>query len=86
MRSRSLPNLIIKVDAFSEKLQNETGREELLNRYFKASKAGEPLLVSEEMFDIEQVKPLTLKDIAINESVEIDKKTVAGILEFLLLF
>ncbi|MCQ9211650.1 MULTISPECIES: phage portal protein [unclassified Streptococcus] len=79
MRSRSLPNLIIKVDAFSEKLQNETGREELLNRYFKASKAGEPLLVSEEMFDIEQVKPLTLKDIAINESVEIDKKTVAGI-------
>lgn len=79
MRSKNLPSLIIKVDAFSEKLGTEEGRQALLDKYFKASNAGEPLLVSEELFDIEQVKPLTLKDIAINESVELDKKTVAGL-------
>jgi HK97 family phage portal protein len=32
------------------------------------------------MMDVVQVKPLTLQDIALHKSVEVDKQTVAGIL------
>ncbi|UTX64446.1 phage portal protein [Streptococcus constellatus] len=80
MRNKMLPSMIIKVDAFSETLSTEEGRNNLLKKYFESSKAGQPWLVSEDMFDIQQVKPLTLNDIAINDSVELDKKTVAGLI------
>ena len=33
-----------------------------------------------EQFSIEQVKPLTLSDLALSEMIQLDKKTVAGIL------
>lgn len=79
MNGRNMPNLIIKVDALSHELMTEDGRDGLFAKYF-ANKPGQPWMVPAEMFDITQVKPLSLQDIALNESVELDKKTVAGIL------
>lgn len=80
MQSEWKPSLIVKVDAFTDEFAGKTGREKLLEEYVQGSEAGKPWLIPAEQFQVEQVKPLTLSDLAINETVQIDKRTVAAIL------
>jgi HK97 family phage portal protein len=80
MRGGYMPNVIIKVDAMNEDMATEAGREQIKKKYLGEAKPGEPWIIPTELIDVQSVKPLSLEDIAINPSVEIDKKTVAGIL------
>lgn len=73
------PSIIIRVNSWAEELRSEEGRENFL-RGFSTGEPGKPLLLPSEEMDIEQVRPLTLNDLAINDSVSLDKRTVAAII------
>lgn len=80
MSSKWKPSLIVKVDALTDEFSSPSGRKRLLEEYASSGEAGEPWLIPAEQFDIQQVKPLTLSDLALADFVEIDKRTIASIL------
>lgn len=80
MSSKWKPSLIVKVDALTDEFASPEGRDRLLDSYAKSGSAGEPWLIPAEQFDVQQVKPLTLSDLALAEFVKLDKETVASIL------
>ena len=81
MQSKWKPSVIVKVDGMVDEFASKDGRTKLLNKYIESNEAGEPWMIPAEGFDVVTVKPLSLTDLAINENVTLDKKTVAAILD-----
>ena len=80
MRSKWKPSIIVKVDALTDEFSSPEGRQKLLDSYIHTNRAGEPWLIPAEQFSVEQVKPLSLSDLALNDTVTLDKRTVAAVL------
>ena len=80
MKSKWKPSIIVKVDAMTDEFSSPEGRKRLLESYVESAEVGEPWLIPAEQFDVTTVKPLSLSDLAISDSVTIDKRTVASIL------
>lgn len=86
LENQMLPTVIISVDSLPSDLKSSKGRDEIEKRFIKRAKNGQPWIVP-SMMSVEQMRPLTLNDIGINERFDIDKKSVAAILgipEFML--
>ena len=80
MSSEYKPSIIVKVDALTDEFASPEGRQKLIDTYLKPSRTGEPWLIPAEQFAVEQIKPLTLADLAINDTVTLDKRAVAAIM------
>ncbi len=74
------PSVIVKLDGNSDELISEAGRKRLAEQYLKTSSAGEPWMIPAEQMEVVQVKPLSLNDLAISDSVKLDRQSVAAIL------
>lgn len=80
MESKWKPSVIVRVDGLADEFASKTGRKKFMEEYLETDEAGEPWLVPAELLDIKEIKPLSLNDLALNDAVTLDKKTVAGIL------
>lgn len=80
MSSKWKPSIIVKVDSLTEEFASAEGRKKLLHDYIETTEAGEPWMIPADQFSVEQVRPLTLSDLALADFVKLDKRTVAAIL------
>ena len=80
MQSKWKPSIIVKVDTLTDEFSSPEGRRQLLSDYIDTTQAGEPWMIPAEQFQVEQIKPLSLSDLALADMVQLDKKTVASIL------
>ena len=80
LASKWKPSVIIKVDAMTPQFATPEGRKQMLESYIESDGEGQPWIVPGEQIDIETIKPLTLADLAISDTVEVDKRTVAAVL------
>lgn len=80
MASEYKPSIIVKVDALTDEFASAEGRQKLLDSYVKPARTGEPWLIPAEQFQVEQVRPLSLADLAISDTVTLDKRAVAAII------
>lgn len=80
MKSEWKPSIIVKVDALTEEFSSPEGREKLLESYVRPARTGDPWLIPADQFQVEQIRPLSLADLAIKDTVELDKRTVASVI------
>lgn len=73
------PSVIVKVDGLTEEFRSPEGRAKLGQQFLDAQENGRPWFIPAEAFSVEQVKPLTLSDLAIRDNLELDKRAVAAI-------
>lgn len=74
------PSIIVSVDADTSEFRDQAARDKLIEQYLGDGKSGKPWIIPEAIIKIDQIRPLSLQDIAIHESVQIDKRTVAAML------
>lgn len=79
MSDKWKPSIIVAVDAMTDELASEEGRDQILKKYINETGGGKPWVIPADLVKVEVVKPLSLNDLALNDAVEIDKKAVASI-------
>ena len=78
MSSEYMPSLVMLIDSDADLDEDE--RQKFEEKYLKRKDKNKPLLLPEGLVNFQTIKPLTLEDLAIHESIKVDKQTVASIL------
>lgn len=80
LQSKWKPSIIIKVDSGDELFNSKDKRQKVLDDYIQQDEAGQPWIVPADLFEVQTIKPLTLADLAISDTVEVDKRTIAAVI------
>lgn len=74
------PSIIVKVDGLTSEFSSKEGRRKLGEQYIDSDNNGRPWFIPAEAFEVEQVKPLNINDLAIPSNITLDKRTAAAII------
>lgn len=77
--SKWKPPMIVKVDGMSEEFQSQDGRRTIVKDYVETADVGEPWVIPAQQMEVTSVKPLTLQDLAIKDTMTLNKQTAAAI-------
>lgn len=80
LKESPAPSIIVKVDGLTEEFSSAEGRRKLRKQYLDSTDNGEPWFIPSEAFSVEQVKPLTMADLAIKDDMELDKRAIAALM------
>lgn len=78
LQSKWKPSMIISIQADAEELQDETMRKNILGSYVSETEEGEPWIIPAGEIDVKTIAPLSLNDLAIQDSIKLDKQAVAA--------
>lgn len=80
MSSKYKPPLVVKVDGLAEDFASPTGRSRLIKEYLDTAEDGEPWIIPADLIDVKEIRPLSLSDLAVNDTVTLDKRAVAALI------
>ncbi|MBQ9685048.1 MAG: phage portal protein [Oscillospiraceae bacterium] len=72
------PPMIVSVNSDSDFFDDDK-REALRKRYLEDTARGKPWILPGDLIKVETVKPMSLNDLAVKDTLELDKKAVAAI-------
>ena len=78
LQSKWKPSMIISIQADVEELQDEEMRKTILGSYVSDTEEGEPWIIPAGEIDVKTIQPLSLNDLAIQDSIKLDKQAVAA--------
>ena len=78
LKSKWKPSLIISVQSDAEELQDPVLRNKILGSYTDTTEIGEPWLIPTGEITVQTIQPLSLKDLAIQESITLDLRSIAA--------
>lgn len=79
LSSKWKPSLIVKVDALTDEFASPEGRKRLVENYIETAQAGEPWVIPSEQLSVQEVRPLSLNDLAISDTAKLNKSAIAAI-------
>ena len=77
LHSQWKPSLIISVNSDAEELMDPEKRDKIAQNYIGTAKAGEPWIIPAGEMQIEKIQPLTLSELAIQDSITLDTSKIA---------
>lgn len=73
------PPMIVKVDGISTEFADRDGRQRMVQDYLETAEEGAPWIIPAQQMEVQSVKPLTLQDLAITDTMQLNKRTAAAI-------